>query len=97
MDEKIREEILSLIAHHTTAVNYIYRNTKFDGRVEHRNIRFEVSTKYNYSETWIKEFTNLLRRNAKKTYIIPQTYFNLVGCIYRNDFYKFFKKPKISF
>lgn len=26
-----------------TAVNYIYRNTKFDGRVEHRNIRFEVS------------------------------------------------------
>lgn len=25
-----------------TAVNYIYRNTKFDGRVEHRNIRFEV-------------------------------------------------------
>ena len=43
VDEKIREEILSLIAHHTTAVNYIYRNTKFDGRVEHRNIRFEVS------------------------------------------------------
>lgn len=45
VDEKIREEILSLIAHHTTAVNYIYRNTKFDGRVEHRNIRFEVSLK----------------------------------------------------
>lgn len=43
IDEKTREEILSLIAHHVTAVNYIYRNTKFDGRVEHRNIRFEVS------------------------------------------------------
>uniref|UniRef100_A0A1L8E3C5 ADAM10 endopeptidase n=1 Tax=Nyssomyia neivai TaxID=330878 RepID=A0A1L8E3C5_9DIPT len=42
VDEKTREEILSLIAHHVTAVNYIYRNTKFDGRVEHRNIRFEV-------------------------------------------------------
>ncbi|XP_058062268.1 disintegrin and metalloproteinase domain-containing protein 10, partial [Anopheles bellator] len=40
--EKTREEILSLIIHHITAVNYIYRNTKFDGRVEHRNIRFEV-------------------------------------------------------
>lgn len=45
IDEKTREEILSLIAHHVTAVNYIYRNTKFDGRVEHRNIRFEVSRK----------------------------------------------------
>lgn len=43
IDEKTREEILSLIAHHVTAVNYIYRNTKFDGRFEHRNIRFEVS------------------------------------------------------
>lgn len=42
IDEKTREEILSLIAHHVTAVNYIYRNTKFDGRFEHRNIRFEV-------------------------------------------------------
>lgn len=42
IDEKTREEILSLIAHHVTAVNYIYRNTKFDGRYEHRNIRFEV-------------------------------------------------------
>ncbi|GAB0098444.1 disintegrin and metalloproteinase domain-containing protein 10 [Sergentomyia squamirostris] len=42
IDEKTREEILSLISHHVTAVNYIYRNTKFDGRVEHRNIRFEV-------------------------------------------------------
>lgn len=31
-----------MIAHHVTAVNYIYRNTKFDGRIEHRNIRFEV-------------------------------------------------------
>lgn len=40
--EKIREEIASLIAHHVTAVNYIYRDTKFDGRVEHRNIKFEV-------------------------------------------------------
>lgn len=40
---KTREEITSLIAHHVTAVNYIYRNTKFDGRNEHRNIRFEVS------------------------------------------------------
>lgn len=46
VDEKIREEILSLIAHHTTAVNYIYRNTKFDGRVEHRNIRFEVRHRF---------------------------------------------------
>lgn len=42
VDEKTREEITSLIAHHVTAVNYIYRNTKFDGRTEHRNIRFEV-------------------------------------------------------
>lgn len=42
-DIKTREEITSLIAHHVTAVNYIYRNTKFDGRTEHRNIRFEVS------------------------------------------------------
>lgn len=39
---KTREEILSLIAHHVTAVNYIYRDTKFDGRIEHRNIKFEV-------------------------------------------------------
>lgn len=46
IDEKTREEILSLIAHHVTAVNYIYRNTKFDGRVEHRNIRFEVNIFY---------------------------------------------------
>lgn len=42
VDEKTREEILSLIAHHVTAVNYIYRDTKFDGRNEHRNIKFEV-------------------------------------------------------
>lgn len=42
VDEKTREEILSLIAHHVTAVNYIYRDTKFDGRMEHRNIKFEV-------------------------------------------------------
>uniref|UniRef100_A0A8W7PXZ8 ADAM10 endopeptidase n=1 Tax=Anopheles coluzzii TaxID=1518534 RepID=A0A8W7PXZ8_ANOCL len=42
LEEKTREEILSLIIHHITAVNYIYRNTKFDGRIEHRNIRFEV-------------------------------------------------------
>ncbi|XP_017152309.1 disintegrin and metalloproteinase domain-containing protein 10 isoform X2 [Drosophila miranda] len=42
VDVKTREEITSLIAHHVTAVNYIYRNTKFDGRTEHRNIRFEV-------------------------------------------------------
>ncbi|KAL1132299.1 hypothetical protein AAG570_010256, partial [Ranatra chinensis] len=40
--QKTREEILSLIAHHVTAVNFIYRDTKFDGRVEHRNIKFEV-------------------------------------------------------
>lgn len=50
IDEKTREEILSLIAHHVTAVNYIYRNTKFDGRVEHRNIRFEVGT-FTYAVT----------------------------------------------
>ncbi|XP_022900053.2 disintegrin and metalloproteinase domain-containing protein 10 isoform X1 [Onthophagus taurus] len=42
INEKTREEILSLIAHHVTAVNYIYRDTKFDGRNEHRNIKFEV-------------------------------------------------------
>jgi disintegrin and metalloproteinase domain-containing protein 10 len=42
VNEKTREEILSLIAHHVTAVNYIYRDTKFDGRSEHRNIKFEV-------------------------------------------------------
>ncbi|XP_012283024.1 disintegrin and metalloproteinase domain-containing protein 10 isoform X2 [Orussus abietinus] len=40
--ERTREEILSLIAHHVTAVNYIYRDTRFDGRIEHRNIKFEV-------------------------------------------------------
>ncbi|XP_031334981.1 disintegrin and metalloproteinase domain-containing protein 10 isoform X3 [Photinus pyralis] len=42
VNDKTREEILSLIAHHVTAVNYIYRDTKFDGRSEHRNIKFEV-------------------------------------------------------
>ncbi|XP_050343887.1 disintegrin and metalloproteinase domain-containing protein 10 isoform X2 [Nymphalis io] len=42
VDMKTREEILSLISHHVTAVNYIYRGTKFDGRKEHRNIQFEV-------------------------------------------------------
>ncbi|XP_050669592.1 disintegrin and metalloproteinase domain-containing protein 10 [Leptidea sinapis] len=42
VDMKTREEILSLISHHVTAVNYIYRDTKFDGRREHRNIQFEV-------------------------------------------------------
>ncbi|XP_076250266.1 zinc-dependent metalloprotease kuz isoform X2 [Rhynchophorus ferrugineus] len=42
VNEKTREEILSLIAHHVTAVNYIYRDTKFDGKSEHRNIKFEV-------------------------------------------------------
>ncbi|KAJ0178926.1 hypothetical protein K1T71_005701 [Dendrolimus kikuchii] len=42
IDMKTREEILSLIAHHVTAVNYIYRNTRFDGKLEHRNIIFEV-------------------------------------------------------
>lgn len=40
--DKTREEILSLISHHVTAVNYIYKDTKFDGRIEHRNIKFEV-------------------------------------------------------
>ncbi|XP_015434819.1 PREDICTED: disintegrin and metalloproteinase domain-containing protein 10 [Dufourea novaeangliae] len=40
--EKTKEEILSLIAHHVTAVNYIYRDTRFDGRIKHRNIKFEV-------------------------------------------------------
>lgn len=39
---RTREELLSLIAQHVTAVNYIYRSTKFDGRLEHRNIKFEV-------------------------------------------------------
>ncbi|KAG7307890.1 hypothetical protein JYU34_006502 [Plutella xylostella] len=42
VDMKTREEILSLIAHHVTAVNYIYRGTRFDGRIEHRDIKFEV-------------------------------------------------------
>ncbi|XP_003425500.1 disintegrin and metalloproteinase domain-containing protein 10 isoform X2 [Nasonia vitripennis] len=41
-EDKTREEILSLIAHHVTAVNYIYRDTKFDGKIEHRDIKFEV-------------------------------------------------------
>ncbi|XP_012251802.2 disintegrin and metalloproteinase domain-containing protein 10 isoform X2 [Athalia rosae] len=40
--EKTKEEILSLISQHVTAVNYIYRDTKFDGRSDHRNIKFEV-------------------------------------------------------
>ncbi|TMW45490.1 hypothetical protein DOY81_009430, partial [Sarcophaga bullata] len=48
-DIKTREEITSLIAHHVTAVNYIYRNTKFDGRTEHRNIRFEETVGGQYS------------------------------------------------
>lgn len=44
-----------------TAVNYIYRNTKFDGRFEHRNIRFEVSSTnqhqlLSYFYFFIKEF-----------------------------------------
>lgn len=42
VDMKTREEILSLISHHVTAVNYIYSHSKFDGRLEHRNIKFEV-------------------------------------------------------
>ncbi|XP_013138730.1 PREDICTED: disintegrin and metalloproteinase domain-containing protein 10-like [Papilio polytes] len=42
VDMKTREEILSLISHHVEAVNYIYRDTKFDGRLQHRNIKFEV-------------------------------------------------------
>ncbi|KAF5276824.1 hypothetical protein FQA39_LY06376 [Lamprigera yunnana] len=42
VDYKTRQEILSLIAQHVTAVNYIYGNVKFDGRNEHRNIKFEV-------------------------------------------------------
>ncbi|XP_026322466.1 disintegrin and metalloproteinase domain-containing protein 10 [Hyposmocoma kahamanoa] len=42
VDMKTREEILSLISHHVTAVNYIYRDTRFDGRRVHRNIKFEV-------------------------------------------------------
>ncbi|KAG5883381.1 hypothetical protein JTB14_018141 [Gonioctena quinquepunctata] len=42
VNEKTREEILSIIAHHVTAVNYIYLDTKFDGKSEHRNIKFEV-------------------------------------------------------
>ncbi|KOB66594.1 Uncharacterized protein OBRU01_20986, partial [Operophtera brumata] len=52
-----REEILSLISHHVTAVNYIYRDTKFDGRIQHRNIKFEIdddalcSNHINQSET----------------------------------------------
>lgn len=58
IDEKTREEILSLIAHHVTAVNYIYRNTKFDGRVEHRNIRFEVQRIKIDDETACKDSYN---------------------------------------
>lgn len=42
VDMKTREEILSLISHHVTAVNYIYSSSKFDGRLQHRNIKFEV-------------------------------------------------------
>ncbi|XP_059056733.1 disintegrin and metalloproteinase domain-containing protein 10 [Achroia grisella] len=42
VDMKTREEILSLISHHVTAVNYIYRDTTFNGRTVHRNIKFEV-------------------------------------------------------
>lgn len=42
VDMKTREEILSLISHHVTAVNYIYSNSRFDGRLEHRDIKFEV-------------------------------------------------------
>ncbi|XP_075971481.1 disintegrin and metalloproteinase domain-containing protein 10-like isoform X2 [Anticarsia gemmatalis] len=42
VNTKTREEILSLISHHVMAVNYIYSHSKFDGRFEHRNIKFEV-------------------------------------------------------
>ncbi|XP_028025856.1 disintegrin and metalloproteinase domain-containing protein 10 [Bombyx mandarina] len=42
VDTKTREEILSLISHHVTAVNYIYGRAKFDGRFDHRDIKFEV-------------------------------------------------------
>ena len=42
-ENKIREEILSLIANHVKAVNHIYSNTLFDGDKEtYKNIRFEV-------------------------------------------------------
>lgn len=42
VDMKTREEILSIISHHVTAVNYIYRGTQFDGKLKHRDIKFEV-------------------------------------------------------
>ncbi|CAL8109487.1 unnamed protein product [Orchesella dallaii] len=41
-ENKIREEILSLIAQHVKAVNHIYSNTLFDGKDTYKNIRFEV-------------------------------------------------------
>nr|CAG4651655.1 EOG090X02I4 [Triops cancriformis] len=40
--ERTREEISSLIAQHVKAVNLIYMNTRFDGKYQHRMIRFEV-------------------------------------------------------
>lgn len=49
-ENKIREEILSLIAQHVKAVNHIYSNTLFDGKDTYKNIRFEVQrikVKYN--------------------------------------------------
>nr|CAG4643787.1 EOG090X02I4 [Lepidurus arcticus] len=39
---RTREEISSLIAQHVKAVNLIYMNTRFDGKYQHRMIRFEV-------------------------------------------------------
>lgn len=47
-----------MIAHHVTAVNYIYRNTKFDGRIEHRNIRFEVIYILQVSRRYVNNLFN---------------------------------------
>lgn len=76
IDEKTREEILSLIAHHVTAVNYIYRNTKFDGRFEHRNIRFEVSSFIFFTfcsaiiRCWRFVFDRFVKDNAGYMFVI---------------------------
>lgn len=41
-EQRTREEITALVASHMVAVNRIYRGVSFDGRYQHRGIKFEV-------------------------------------------------------
>lgn len=42
IDSKTRHEILSIISNHVAALNYIFGETKFDGRLSHRGIKFQI-------------------------------------------------------